>query len=441
VTLSPGTATVAVGATVQLQAQLYASNDQVMTGSPVTWTSSSPAASVTGQGLVLGLSAGSATISAASGGVSGTAQVTVVAPVASVDVSPADTSIVLGASVRLTATVRGSDGGVLTGRAVTWSADPASVVTVSSEGVVRTWSQGQATVSATSEGKSGSAAVTVQMLTVEGPKITFNSDRDGNFEIYLMDPDGSNPINLTRHPGTDIHPTWSPDGSRIAFASDRSGNDNFEIYSMNADGTDVVRLTNFAGWDLFPSWSGTKIAFERWLDTLEEGALEIFVMNEDGTGPVNVTNNVDFARAPSLSSDGGRIVFQTDRDFDVDFTEIDPEIFVMNADGTDPVNLTNTDEAFDGLPEWSPDGSRIAFQSNRTGAGGDGAGDTEVFVMDADGSNVVKVTRGGCAAWSPDGSHLVICRDRHIYSIAVDGTDLKRLTDHPFEDAWPAWRP
>jgi Tol biopolymer transport system component len=87
----------------------------------------------------------------------------------------------------------------------------------------------------------------------DGTKIAFMSSRDENFEIYVMNADGTNPVNLTNHPGSDEHPSWSPDGTKIAFDS-RRGN-NGEIYVMNADGTHPVRLTSNRVSDSSPSWS------------------------------------------------------------------------------------------------------------------------------------------------------------------------------------------
>lgn len=363
-------------------------------------------------------------------------------PVATVVVTPGTVGLHVGEAVQLTATLLDAAGHTLADRNISWSTSDASKASVASGGLVRGESIGEATVTASCEGESGYATVSVAAPSVVGAKIVFNTDRDGNFEIYVMDPDGTNPINLTNHPGSDIHPVWSPDGSRIAFASTRGGGGKHEIYSMNADGTDVTRLTTFSGEDLFPSWAAHRIAFERWLPTLEQGSLEIFIMNEDGTDPTNLTNNVDFARGPSLSPDGSKIVFQSDRDYEIDFTEIWPEIWVMNADGSRLVNLSNTDTAGDGFPEWSPDGLRIAFESERDG-------NYDVFIMNANGSSPVNITNSagydGSPSWSPDGTSIVFQSNRggkpEIYTIGIDGTGLTRLTDNSATDAWPDWRP
>jgi len=165
VTVSPPTATVALGQTVQLTATLRDASGNVLTGRTVTWSSSNLAvATVSASGLVTaGAVASQATITATSEGQSGTATVTVVsnAPVASVTVTPATASVAVGQTVRLTATLRDANGNVLSGRTVLWTSDNAVAATVDGNGLVSGVSAGPAVITATSEGKSGSASVTV----------------------------------------------------------------------------------------------------------------------------------------------------------------------------------------------------------------------------------------------------------------------------------------
>ena len=265
-----------------------------------------------------------------------------------------------------------------------------------------------------------------------GGKIVFASNRDGggfNSEIYSMNANGTNPTRLTNNPAIDYGPSISPDGSRIAFHSDRDGN--FEIYVMNADGTGQTRLTNNVAFDTFPSFSldGNRIAFMSFRD----GNTEIYVMNADGTGQTRVTNNPASDVRPSISPDGSRIAFHSDRDGN-------PEIYVINAEGTNQTRLTNN-AASDTLPAFSPDGSRIAFVSNRDGT-------PQIYVMNSNGTNQIRLSTISALetqpTFSPDGSQIAFTSYRdggggEIYRMNADGTNPQRLTNNPEDDVFPSW--
>ncbi|MFC1694264.1 SUMF1/EgtB/PvdO family nonheme iron enzyme, partial [Candidatus Latescibacterota bacterium] len=169
---------------------------------------------------------------------------------------------------------------------------------------------------------------TAELIKLEG-KIAFSSYRDGNYEIYLMDTDGSNQTRLTFNSAYDSYPSWSPDGSQITFSSYRDGN--YEIYVMNADGSNQTRLTYNSGYDWAPAWSpdGSQIAFS-YLD----GYNEIYVMTADGSNQTRLTNNSVNDYKPTWSPDGSHIAFQSDRDGNY-------EIYVMNADGSNQTRLTD----------------------------------------------------------------------------------------------------
>jgi hypothetical protein len=200
-----------------------------------------------------------------------------------------------------------------------------------------------------SDGTALSNVATVQ-ITVGGGgganKIVFSSNRDGNFEIYSMNTDGAVQTRLTNHSATDLFPALSPDGTKIAFSSNRHGVLNFEIYVMNADGAGVTRLTNNSSLDVSPAWSpdGAKIAFS----SNRNGLLnfEVYVMNADGSGQTRLTINAAVDGEPAWSQDGARIVFSTNRDGVLNF-----EIYVMNADGSGQTRLT-TNTAADVSPDW-----------------------------------------------------------------------------------------
>src|SRR5207245_1111893 len=166
VTVTPNPATVQIGQTLQLTATLKDANQNVLTGRVVTWASGNTGvATVSSTGLVTGVAQGQATITAASEGQQGTAAVTVIpVPVASVTVTPTPATVPAGQTLQLTATTKDANGNVLTGRVVTWASDNAAVATVDSTGLVTGVTQGQATITATSETKTGTAAMTVVSL-------------------------------------------------------------------------------------------------------------------------------------------------------------------------------------------------------------------------------------------------------------------------------------
>ena len=179
VTVSPASASVAVGATSTLQATVADQNGNVMTGQTVSWSTNNAAlATVSSSGVVSGVAAGSATITAASSGKSGTAAITVTAGpppapvVTTVTVSPVSASVVAGSTVNLQATVKDQNGNVMTGQAVTWSTGNSAAATVNSSGVVTGVAAGSATITATSSGKSGTAAITVTAAPPPAPVVT-----------------------------------------------------------------------------------------------------------------------------------------------------------------------------------------------------------------------------------------------------------------------------
>ena len=232
----------------------------------------------------------------------------------------------------------------------------------------------------------------------DGRHIAFESDRDGNFEIYVMGSDGSNPRRLTDHSALDLFPSWSPDGRHIAFASERDGG-SFEIYVMGSDGSNPRRLTDHSALDLFPSWSpdGRHIAFQ----SDRDGNFEIYVMGSDGSNPRNLTDHPAEDWGSSWSPDGRHIAFGSRRDGQ-------SEIYVMRSDGSNSRRLTDH-SAWDFSPSWSPDGHHAAFVSDRDGQ-------SEIYVMGSDGGNPRRLTDHSAwdisPSWSPDGRHIAFVSDR-----------------------------
>ncbi|MFQ6089351.1 MAG: MJ1477/TM1410 family putative glycoside hydrolase [Candidatus Methanofastidiosia archaeon] len=189
-------------------------------------------------------------------------------------------------------------------------------------------------------------------------RIAFSSDRSGNDEIWIMNVDGSNPVQLTNNSARDWEPTFSPDGNWVVFQSDRDGN--WEIYKIDVVTSETIRLTTNPTDDCEPNWSpvGDKIVFQ----SNRNGNWEIYTMNIDGTNQYDVTNDPAEDTDPAWSPDGRRVVYSSN------YAGLEePEIFIINADGTGkPIRVTNN-PTYDGAPSFSPDGTKIAFESDRSG--------------------------------------------------------------------------
>ena len=234
----------------------------------------------------------------------------------------------------------------------------------------------------------------------DGKRIAFVSLREGNKEIYVMDDDGGNQQNLTNNRHEDWHPSWSPDGKRIVFSSTRDKKvknfrPTYEIYVMDDDGGNQQNLTNDLNHDRHPSWSpdGKRIVFASYRDGHFRGedgiTCEIYVMDDDGGNQQRLTENRKKDWFPAWSPDGKRIAFASDRKGDLE----NFEIYVMDADGGNPQKLTNN-RPDDWDPSWSPDGERIVFASYRDGNG-------EIYVMDNDGGNLQNLTNNRHGDASP----------------------------------------
>ena len=226
-------------------------------------------------------------------------------------------------------------------------------------------------------------------------------------DIFVMEPDGSGQTNVTNTgSGSESQPVWSPDGRKIAYV--RTG-----IWVMNADGSSQTQLTSSGAW---PSWSpdGSKIAFEVSGQTL-------WVVNADGTGLTELFAPADRSvTQPVWSPTGDKIAYRGGSPV--------PDIWIVDADGTNPINLTNSPTS-EQYPDWSPDGSRIVFWRRPA------SGAEQIWTMDANGSNQVNVSPTGAPygsgapiypAWSPDGTRIVL-RWGGIRTMDPDGSALSAV--------------
>lgn len=246
--------------------------------------------------------------------------------------------------------------------------------------------------------------VRTRVVLPGGPgKIAFVSDRDGQPDIYVMDPDGSNVRRVTNDPLTEGGPTWSPDGARLAFARDESHREEHVTYPHPDSTQHSVRVERVGGW-------------------------QVWVINTDGTNPVRLTSGDEDTAEPAWSPNGGKIAFVHNRD-----------IWVMNPDGSDakplfpPLLDTHLER---GSPAWSPDGKQLVFSSRE--------GDpeplaqrpwSEIWVANADGSNRTKIPVAwhgsasllGRPSWSPDGATIAYLDIGSPYLASPDGSNGRRL--------------
>ncbi|MGH2662823.1 MAG: phosphodiester glycosidase family protein [Actinomycetota bacterium] len=258
-------------------------------------------------------------------------------------------------------------------------------------------------------------------------RIALVSGRPGNqaglFEVWSIDPDGSDPDNLTRSPeAVDLDPAWKPDGSAVAFARKGKGDETFSIWSMNADGKNKFRLTTGGhNSDRQPAWSPTgRIAFTRTVRSLDTSV--IWTMDEFGLGQAQLTASPagTYDGSPAWSPDGAQIAFVSDR------TTGFPVIWRMFADGTGQAQVTGG-PCWDGNPSWSPDGAALAFERLCPG------GSWDIVRKDLFTGAETALTSTGehdfQPAWSPDGLQVLFTRagadgNKDLMSVATDGSGI-----------------
>lgn len=237
----------------------------------------------------------------------------------------------------------------------------------------------------------------------DGSELVFQSNRSGEWHLYLMKPDGTDVRDVTPKLTDCRNPSFSPDGSKIVFYSAMSGND--EIYTMNVDGTGLANLTNNPARDIHPHWTpdGKRIVFNSLRD--DPDAFDIYVMDADGSHVRRLTATKYDETCAQISPDGRHMVFLRG------FGDGTNDIFVASADAMGAVNVSHTTDANEGWPSWSPDGSRVLYSSDRSGP-------FVVYVANADGSDPRPLTdamataEDARAVWSPDGSKIAFTRRR-----------------------------
>ena len=261
--------------------------------------------------------------------------------------------------------------------------------------------------------------------TATNGRLVFASNYNGSiyddFDIYSMNPDGSDLQQLTGsdpiESAYDSQPRWSPDGTKIAFQSNRDGD--FEIFVMDANGGNVVQLTDDSVGNWGPSWSpaGDRIVFAGDDPVEEHYDFDIFIVDATGTtAPVNITepNETETLQWEELSPDWSwatnRIAFQAARYVEepaVEFSGAYRKIVTVAADGTDERIVSTLNDDHDHMPRWSPDGTWIAFATEPQPEQG-----WDIQVVHPDGTGQMNLTNTYLQqelfpSWSADGTMLV----------------------------------
>jgi len=250
--------------------------------------------------------------------------------------------------------------------------------------------------------------------TVGAGRIAFASNFQGDYEIYTIDPDGSNLVRLTNRPGEDWLPAWSPDGSQIAYQYMCAEHGVFHLCFMNADGSDVRCLKpTIQGNPVSvqrPAWSPDGRSFVFSAESMSQPTT-VNIISADGS----TLTTLSTGRDPSWSPAGSRITFMDNG-----------QVFVINADGSGKQQLTNN-PGYCMYPTWSPDGTRIAYSV-------DGQG---LHIMNADGSGdqIVAPNTSWGLAWSPDGSQLALGAENMVTILGSDGSFVRNV----MQGVQPSW--
>ncbi|HEV8419868.1 MAG TPA: DPP IV N-terminal domain-containing protein [Actinomycetota bacterium] len=262
------------------------------------------------------------------------------------------------------------------------------------------------------------------------------ADSWSSVAVHVMEPDGTGLERVSSELPAAADLSWSPDGTRLAMAAAQgsSPNDYMQIYVLNADGSDLTQLTHDpSSEDIDPAWSpdGEKIVFAKWSDDGTSSGL--YITGVDGNGQTRLTDSASLDSSPAWFPDGSGILFKRD-------TMGVTQLFLVNADGTGKRALEAPSGGYIGSLELSPDGRKLVFTRLDPSFG---QKNFDIFLANTDGTGEARLTETavpeGAPTWSPDGTRIAFVRAGDIYTMAADGSDVRRLTDSG-SDGWPAWQ-
>ena len=343
--------------------------------------------------------------------------------------------IEVGDSTEVTVSVSSPNGSTCDS-GVNWKADNEEIVSITqidkNTASVKALEEGNVSITIESIDDTESKDV-IDLDIIFTPFMSFTS----NFKIIGMNKNGYTKIIIDR-PGENYYSGWTPDGKKMSFLGHGGGV--LGLYVANPDGSDEKLLTPNIYYTSLYDWSPDGESFVATMK-LEEGApSDLYIFNpstkvlkkltSEGVGSGKVPSG------PNWSPDGEKIIFSSGRSGDW-------EIYIMNSDGSNQINLTNSPGSNEGSAKWSPDGNQIAFTSDVTGK-------SEIYVMNSDGSNVRQITNGHLGIsispdWSSDGSKIVFL-NQGIRIINPNGSEEKLILnysdlDHLDSSSWPSWRP